>query len=135
MEGNIVLGHEFVMDDLFAILPPAFPFFRVASRDAQIPNGGIKPHVEDLHTNSKQVIITVLDKSQVQFCHLVSVSFKRDRSAPFQVTRYATWLQAFLNPGICNDAGVMSPSSCHTIHPSRQLILNLRWLKYNDAHK
>jgi hypothetical protein len=50
MEGNIVLGHEFVMDDLFAILPPSFPFFRVASRDAQVTNGGIKPDVKDLHT-------------------------------------------------------------------------------------
>lgn len=48
MEGNIVLGHEFIMDDLFAILPPAFPFFCIASRDAKVANGCIKPHVKDL---------------------------------------------------------------------------------------
>ena len=51
MEGNIVLGHEFVVDHLLLILPPAFPFFSVTSSDAQITDRCIEPHVEDLHTD------------------------------------------------------------------------------------
>ena len=48
VEWDVVFGHEFVMDNLFAILPPAFPFFRVACRDAQVTNGGVEPNVKDL---------------------------------------------------------------------------------------
>lgn len=48
MEGNVVLGHELVVDDLIFVLPPAFPVLGVASRDAQIADGRIKPDVEHL---------------------------------------------------------------------------------------
>jgi hypothetical protein len=60
MEGNIVLGHEFVMDDLFAILPPTFPFFRVASCDAQIPNGYLKLFADALKEfRSRKMTLTI----------------------------------------------------------------------------
>ena len=48
MEGHVVLGHKLVVNHLLPILPPAFPFVRVARRDAQVTDGRIKPNVKHL---------------------------------------------------------------------------------------
>ena len=54
MKRNVVLGHELVVHDLFFVLPPALPVLRVASRDAQIADGCVKPHVEYLAGKNKE---------------------------------------------------------------------------------
>jgi hypothetical protein len=48
VKGNIVFSHELVVSDVVWVLPPLFPVLRVVGGDADLPDGGVKPNVEDL---------------------------------------------------------------------------------------
>ena len=59
MEGDIVLGHELVISNVFRILPPFLPLARVVGGDADVTDGSVEPHVKDLEIisddDSKQI--------------------------------------------------------------------------------
>ena len=55
MEGDIVLGHELVISDVFRVLPPFLPLARVVGGDADVPDGSVKPHVKNLKIISDDV--------------------------------------------------------------------------------
>ena len=55
MEGDIVLGHELVISDVFRVLPPFLPLARVVGGDADVPDGSVEPHVKNLKIISDDV--------------------------------------------------------------------------------
>ena len=48
MERHVVLAHELHELHLARVLPPAFPFVHERGRDADVSDGRVEPHVEDL---------------------------------------------------------------------------------------
>ena len=67
MECNVILTHELEQFDIGLVLPPFLPFVCVVCGDGDVADWRVEPNVEDF----------------------VFVSFERNRSSPFQVTRNA----------------------------------------------
>ena len=52
---DIVLGHELIVSDVFRVLPPLLPVISVVGRNADVPNGSVKPDIENLQKRKSKV--------------------------------------------------------------------------------
>lgn len=110
VEGHIVLGHELVQIDFNVVRfrhPPLLPFAGVSRGYRQIPNGGVKPHVE----------------------HLRFETLHRHRDAPFQIARNASWPQTLLQPRLGNHARIVRPAVLDGGKPFAQFRLDFRQIE------
>ena len=87
VEGHVILGHELPVLHVVRVLPPLLPVLRVLGGDADVPDGGVKPDVEDL----------------------VLEPLHGHRGSPLQVPGDASWLQPPLHSALSDNPGIVGP--------------------------
>ena len=87
VEGHVVLAQELPQLHILRVAPPLLPLVCVVGSDRGVADASLEPHVENL----------------------VLVSLQRDGNTPLQVSGDTTVLQALLQPGLGDNAGVPGP--------------------------
>ncbi len=135
VEGDIVLGHELVVSNVFRVLPPFLPFTSVVGGDADVTDGSVEPHVEDLKLFSdvnlmfRKMFLSFHFLAKWNLIYLIFISFERDRSSPLEITCDAPRLKSFvlsgrLDPTFCDDPGVVRPLLRRLIVPRFKFLKN-----------
>ena len=83
VERHIILAHELNQLHIVWVLPPGPPICHIVGSDADVTNGGVKPHIEDL----------------------VLIAGSGDCCTPLQVSSDAPHFQAIAHPGISHLQG------------------------------
>ena len=114
MEGDVVLRHELgVADVRVDVVPPRLPVaaggVRPLLRRADVLDGGVEPHVEDL-----------------AFGRQLRPGVRRDGDAPVQVTGDRAVVQAFRQPLAGDGRRELRPVRLVPGHPLLDLVLQLR---------
>ena len=78
MKRHIVLAHELNQLHIVGVLPPGLPVPHIVGGDADVPNGGVKPDIEDL----------------------VFIPGAGDCRTPLEVSSDAAHLQPIAHPGV-----------------------------------
>ena len=107
MERHIIISHELPVLHIVRVFPPLLPVFRVLRCDANITDGRVEPHVENL----------------------VLEALQRHLGAPHQVPGDAPGLETPLDPSRCCNPRVVAPPLSALLEPFLEALLDLEKLQ------